>query len=462
VVSQQAKSGQIDPFWLISGLFGKFCQFCEAVSSNQLAQRLPVFGYILIRKYTDYSSQKIPLFSLYPNMIISGRLRLKSGKEQSLKRFHPWVFSGAVQVTEGAPKEGDWVEVADSKNNTLGFGHYQPGSITVRMLSFGTATPSGNFWLTKIETALALRKTAGLPSSTTNAYRLIHAEGDGLPGLIVDYYNGVAVMQAHSAGMHQDRHEIADAIQKVFRENLKAIYYKSRSTLPAGFRNKEEDGYLFGMGAVPHTIAENGNSFYVDWEDGQKTGFFLDQRDNRQLLANYAQGKSVLNTFCYTGGFSVYALKSGAKLVHSVDVSEKAVEATRKNIELNGFSSVDHVCFAADSFEYMEKGTEGYDLIILDPPAFAKHRDARHQAMKGYQRLNTLAMKKIKPGGIIFTFSCSQVVDRQLFYDTVVSAALNAGREIKVLHRLGQPADHPVSIYHPEGEYLKGLVLYVH
>jgi 23S rRNA (cytosine1962-C5)-methyltransferase len=395
-------------------------------------------------------------------MIISGKLHLKPGKEQSIRRFHPWVFSGAIQSTEGTICEGDWVELIDSKNKTLGFGHYQKGSITVRMLHFGTGSPKEDFWITQIEKALALRHASGLPSNTSNAFRLIHAEGDGLPGLIVDYYNGIAVMQAHSAGMHNDRKEIADALQALFREKLNAVYYKSRSTLPTQFRDSEQDGYLNGMGAVPHIIAENGNNFYVDWEDGQKTGFFLDQRDNRNLLANFAKHKSVLNTFCYTGGFSVYALKGGAKRVHSVDVSEKAVETTRKNIDLNGFNVIDNTCIVADSFEYMEKCDDVYDLIILDPPAFAKHREARHQAMKGYQRLNAIAMKKINSGGIIFTFSCSQVVDRQLFYDTVVSAALQAGRQIKVLHRLGQPADHPVSIYHPEGEYLKGLVLYVH
>ncbi|MFN3841111.1 MAG: class I SAM-dependent rRNA methyltransferase [Cyclobacteriaceae bacterium] len=395
-------------------------------------------------------------------MMISGKLRLKPGKEQSIKRFHPWVFSGAIQSTEGSPADGTWVEVADSRNTILGYGHYQSGSITVRMLSFGDKIPSENFWPEKIERALALRFAAALPAEHTTAFRLIHAEGDGLPGLIIDYYDGVAVMQAHSAGMHNDRQAIADALQLAFKEKLKAVYYKSRSTLPAQLRSTAQDEYLSGMSTVPNIISENRNRFYVNWEDGQKTGFFLDQRDNRNLLATYAKGKTVLNTFCYTGGFSVYALTGGANLVHSVDVSEKAIEAARKNIELNRFNAFDHACFAADSFEYLEKSAVTYDLIILDPPAFAKHRDARHQAMKGYQRLNTLAMKKIKPGGILFTFSCSQVVDRQLFYDTIVSAALHAGREIKVLHRLSQPADHPVSIYHPEGEYLKGLVLYVY
>jgi 23S rRNA (cytosine1962-C5)-methyltransferase len=395
-------------------------------------------------------------------MLINGKLRLKPGKEQSVKRFHPWVFSGAIQTCEGAPSDGDWVEVVDAKNEILGYGHYQKGSITVRMLAFRDEIPGDDFWKKRIEKALALRHTSGLPSDTTNAFRLIHAEGDGLPGLIVDYYNGVAVMQAHSAGMHACRKEIAGAIQEIFGERLKAVYYKSRTTLPPQLRDAEPEGYFIGRIDVPHTIRENGNHFYVDWEDGQKTGFYLDQRDNRQLLSSYAKNKSVLNTFCYTGGFSVYALAGGARHVHSVDISEKAVALTRKNLELNGFTAHRNTCLVADSFEYLEKADELYELIVLDPPAFAKHRDARHQAMKGYQRLNAVAMKKIKQGGILFTFSCSQVVDRQLFYDTVVSAALQAGREIKVLHRLGQPADHPVSIYHPEGEYLKGLVLYVH
>ncbi len=389
------------------------------------------------------------------------KIHLKPGKEQSVKRFHPWVFSGAIRVTEGTPDEGAWVEVVDSRNQTLGFGHYQTGSITVRMLSFGPAAPDGNFWKTKIENALALRVASRLPSDSTNAFRLIHAEGDGLPGLIIDFYNGVAVMQAHSTGMHNDRKIIAANLKEILKDRLQAIYYKSRSTLPAHLRTTQLDEYLLNHADTPHLITENGNRFYVNWEEGQKTGFFLDQRDNRNLLATYAKNKRVLNTFCYTGGFSVYALQGNAHLVHSVDLSEKAIDVTRKNIELNGFRADKHVCFVADSFEYLEKTNEDYDLIVLDPPAFAKHREARHQAMRGYQRLNALALKKIKSGGILFTFSCSQVVDKQLFYDTIVSAALQAGRDIRVLHRLGQPADHPVSIFHPEGEYLKGLVLFV-
>ena len=318
-----------------------------------------------------------------------------------------------------------------------------------------------DFWATKIRNALQIRNSASLPSDSINAFRLIHGEGDGLPGLIVDYYNGIAVMQAHSAGMHQDRMKIAESLQIILKTELKAIYYKSQTTLPRKSQEGLADEYLFGMSAVPHLIHENGNKFFVDWEEGQKTGFFLDQRENRDLLSSYAGGKNVLNTFCYTGGFSIYALAAKAALVHSVDSSEKAIALARKNIELNGFSETDNPCFAEDVFEFLKDKQNQYDVIVLDPPAFAKHREARHQAVKGYQRLNVEAMKMIKSGGIIFTFSCSQVVDKKLFYDTVVSAAIQAGRQIKVLHHLSQGPDHPVSIFHPEGEYLKGLVLYV-
>jgi 23S rRNA (cytosine1962-C5)-methyltransferase len=277
--------------------------------------------------------------------------------------------------------------------------------------------------------------------------------------LIVDVYDGVAVVQAHSIGMHQDRARIAEALSRCLP--LTSIYYKSKSTLPGGLRTSEADSYLLGMSAVPHIIYEHGHKFFIDWEEGQKTGFFLDQRENRKLLSGFCPGKEVLNTFCYTGGFSVYALKAGAVRVHSIDASEKAVEATRKNIELNGFNFHEHTCYTEDTFRFLEKNESAYDVIILDPPAFAKHREARHQAIKGYQRLNATALRVIKPGGILFTFSCSQVVDKRLFYDTVVSAAIQCGRDVKVLHQLSQPADHPVSIYHPEGEYLKGLVLYI-
>jgi 23S rRNA (cytosine1962-C5)-methyltransferase len=389
-------------------------------------------------------------------MKISGTVILKKGKEVSVLRFHPWVFSGAIQSVDGAVEDGNWVRVTDVKGRVLGFGHYQKGTITVRIISFSPETPSDRFWKEKIFAAYQQRLSTGVVSASTNAYRLVHGEGDGLSGLIIDFYNGVAVMQSHSWGMHNDRMAIADAIKEILGSDV-SVYYKSQSTL-SGVKQNE---YLLGMTVAPHIILEHHHRFYVDWEEGQKTGFFLDQRENRKALSELANNKTVLNTFCYTGGFSVYALQAGAKRVHSVDASEKAIELTRKNIELNGFDSQLHPSFVADVFDFMVDKKDQYDLIILDPPAFAKHKDARHQAMRGYQRLNAEAMRMIKPGGIIFTFSCSQVIDRQLFYDTVVSAAIQAGREIKVLHHLSQPADHPVSIYHPEGEYLKGLALYV-
>ena len=382
---------------------------------------------------------------------------LKRGREASVKRFHPWVFSGAIDRVEGEPVDGDWAEVKDNQKQTLGFGHYQKGTITVRLLSFSSNSPDERLYAEKILSAFNQRVFTKVISERTNCYRLIHGEGDGLPGLIIDIYNGVAVMQAHTVGMHLDRALIAGAIKATLLDGVHSIYYKSQNTLPT----KAENEYLLGMGVVPHVITEHNNKFLVDWEEGQKTGFFLDQRENRKLLADAARGAMVLNTFCYTGGFSVYALNAGAKLVHSVDASEKAIQLTRKNIELNGFDALQHECFTCDTFEFFKDKKDRYDLIILDPPAFAKHKDAKHQAMKGYQRLNAEAMRLIKPNGIIFTFSCSQVVDKQLFYDTVVSAGLQAGRNIKVVQHLGQPADHPVSLYHPEGEYLKGLMLYV-
>jgi 23S rRNA (cytosine1962-C5)-methyltransferase len=394
-------------------------------------------------------------------MVVSSKVVLKKGKEYSIQRFHPWIFSGAISALEGPADDGSWVEVADHKNKTLGYGHYQKGSIAVRMLQFGAGALAPDFWQQRFRDALRLRLSSNLPSPATSCFRLIHAEGDGLPGLIVDFYAGVAIVQAHSAGMHEDRHHIASALQEALGADLKTVYYKSHATLPGKMRDAGSDGYLVGLGAVPHVVTENSNRFLVDWEEGQKTGFFLDQRENRKLLGDFSKGKRVLNTFCYTGGFSIYALAAGAEVVHSVDASEKAVDLTRKNLELNGYDSNLHACYAQDTFDFLKDKQDQYDVIILDPPAFAKHRDARHQAVKGYQRLNAEAMRAIKAGGIIFTFSCSQVVDRQLFYDTVVSAAIQAGRQIKVLHHLSQPADHPVSIFHPEGEYLKGLVLYV-
>lgn len=389
-------------------------------------------------------------------MNIQGKIVLKSGKEQSILRKHPWIFSGAIQQYDGKPKDGDWVSVESKQGQVLGYGHYQKGSITVRMLTFEEETPGKGFYSQKLSVTYNHRKRINLDPNATNCYRLVHGEGDGLPGLIIDVYNGIAVMQAHSHGMHADRRVIGDAIIHACGGEITAVYYKSQSTVAT-----DASEYLTGLGAVPHVVLEHGLKFLVDWEEGQKTGFFLDQRENRQLVSEYAKGRTVLNTFCYTGGFSVYALSAGATLVHSVDASERAVEMTRKNLHLNGYDPMKHGCFAQDTFDFLKDKKDQYDLIILDPPAFAKHKDSRHQAMKGYQRLNLEAMKMIRSNGIIFTFSCSQVVDRQLFYDTIVSAAIQSGRDVKVLHHLGQPADHPVSIYHREGEYLKGLVLYV-
>lgn len=388
-------------------------------------------------------------------MNVKGKIILKRGKEQSILRRHPWLFSGAINKIEGEINDGDWVTVVDQDSNVLGHGHYQKGSITVRLLSFEKAAPGPAFYTEKISTAARQRANINIHYTLTNAHRLVHGEGDGLPGLIIDMYNGVAIVQAHSHGMHADRNAIALAIKDVFEENIIAVYYKNQ----LGGNTRGE--YLQGMSVVPHTILEHNHKFFVDWEEGQKTGFFLDQRENRLLLASYAMNRTVLNTFCYTGGFSVYAAQAGAALVHSVDASGRAIEMTRKNLQLNGFDPSQHECYTDDTFDFLKDKKDRYDLIILDPPAFAKHKDSKHQAMKGYQRLNLEAIQKIRPGGIIFTFSCSQVVDRQLFYDTVVSSAIQSGREIKVLQHLSQPADHPVSIYHREGEYLKGLVLYV-
>ena len=390
-------------------------------------------------------------------MQIQGTVELKKGREASARRFHPWIFSGAIHSIDGSPQDGDWVEVKDGSRQTVGFGHYQKGTITVRLLTFSSEPPSEKIYVVKLAKALHQRIVAKVTSDITNCYRLVHGEGDGLPGLIIDLYHGVAVIQAHHLGIYRDRQLIAAAIKDVLLDDVHSIYFKNIST-PQG---KNESEYLLGMTGVPHVVLEHGLKFYVDWEEGQKTGFFLDQRENRKLAGNMSRGSKVLNTFSYTGGFSVYALAAGAELVHSVDASEKAIELTKKNIILNGFDSAQHPSFVADTFDFLKDKKDQYDLIILDPPAFAKHKEARHQAMKGYQRLNAEAMRVIKPSGIIFTFSCSQVVDRQLFYDTVVSAAIQSGREIKVLHHLSQPADHPVSMYHPEGEYLKGLVLYV-
>lgn len=389
------------------------------------------------------------------------KIILKPKKEESLLRFHPWVFSGAIQSIEGKPSEGDLVEVYGSNDRFLAIGHYQIGSIAVRILSFRKIPIDSSFWNEKITVAYQLRKTlklAGVPDNDT--YRLIHGEGDNLPGLVIDIYAHTAVVQAHSVGMHHARTEIAESLKKVMGPGLENIYYKSEATLPFKANLGAEDGYLAG-GEVEDIAQENGLKFYVDWQKGQKTGFFVDQRENRSLLEQYAKDRSVLNMFCYTGGFSFYAMRGGAKVVHSVDSSAKAISLTKQNVELNFPSDPRHEAYAEDAFKYLESMGSNYDLIILDPPAFAKHKDVLRNALQGYRKLNAIAFEKIKPGGILFTFSCSQVVSKENFRLAVFSAAAQSKRNVRILHQLTQPADHPVNIYHPEGEYLKGLVLYV-
>ncbi|WP_224998416.1 class I SAM-dependent rRNA methyltransferase [Cesiribacter sp. SM1] len=388
------------------------------------------------------------------------KLWLNKGKEQSVLRRHPWVFSGAVKKAEEGLQEGDPVEVYSSQNQLLGVGHYQPGNISVRLLEFGPAIFNSEFWLQKINQAYALRKQLGLiGSKDTSAYRLVFAEGDGLPGLIVDVYGSTAVLQAHSLGMWRERQPIAEAVVAVSEGQINAVYDKSGETLPAGQANAG-NGYLIGEGGGYDVVMENRVRFKIDWVGGQKTGFFLDQRENRALLGQYAKGKRVLNTFCYTGGFSVYALEAGATEVHSVDVSAKAVALTDENVALNS-GAERHQSFAMDTFVFLKEKGADYDIIILDPPAFAKRMNVRHNALMGYKRLNYEAIRHIRPGGLLFTFSCSGVVDKLLFQNTVMAAAIEANRPVKVLHQLSQPADHPYSLYHPEGEYLKGLVLQV-
>lgn len=391
-------------------------------------------------------------------------IQLKPKKEESLQRFHPWVFSGAIQRIEGKLTEGDLVEVVDSNRNFLALGHYQIGSIAVRVVSFSKQIINDEFWGTKIRNAYAMRQSLGLVvEKQNNTYRLIHGEGDSLPGLIVDVYDNTAVMQAHSIGMHEVREAIAKAIVGNVPE-LKNVYYKSETTLPFKADISPENGYLIGGEDAELAAMENGLQFHVDWLHGQKTGFFVDQRENRSLLERYSAGKSVLNMFCYTGGFSVYAMRGGAKLVHSVDSSAKAVELTNLNMEINYPNDARHDAYAEDAFKYLNNLhtlDQQYDLIILDPPAFAKHRDALRNALKGYRRLNAKAFEQIKPGGIVFTFSCSQVVSKDQFRLAVFSAAAESKRNVRILHQLSQPADHPINIYHPEGEYLKGLVLWV-
>ena len=392
------------------------------------------------------------------------QVRLRKGKDESLKRFHPWVFSGAIQSLDDGIEEGDVVRVVTFTGDFIAVGHYQQGSIAVRVLSFSDVLIDDEFWHSRLSSALKMRQAIGIADNPdNNTYRLVHGEGDNLPGLIIDVYDHTAVMQAHSIGMHRCRKEVAKALSEVMESRVANIYYKSETTLP--FMTADDmNGFLIG-GSDDNIATENGLKFRVDWLKGQKTGFFVDQRENRSLLEHYAKGKRVLNMFCYTGGFSFYAMRGGAELVHSVDSSAKAIELTKQNVELNFSGDARHQAFCEDAFKYLENVGQGsaltYNLIILDPPAFAKHRGALHNALKGYTRLNQKAFEKIEKGGILFTFSCSQVVTKDHFRNAVFTAAALAGRKVRILHQLHQPADHPINIYHPEGEYLKGLVLYV-
>ncbi len=390
---------------------------------------------------------------------------LKRGKEESLLRRHPWIFSGAVEYikAEEEPREGDLVDVYTKQGEFIARGHYQIGSIAVRVLSFEQEPIDAAWWQGRIASAYGVREQMGLvESAETTCYRLVHGEGDSLPGLVIDIYGSTAVVQCHSVGMYRARHEIAEALKKVYGPKLKAIYDKSSQTVPYKAGLNAVDGYLYGRVEHPtQEVLENGHRFHVNWEEGQKTGFFIDQRYNRELVGHYAKGRTVLNTFCYTGGFSVYAMAGGAREVVSVDASERAVKLADENMRLNFGDEVNHSSLAVDAVEYLKDIGPKYDLIILDPPAFAKHHKVLGNAMQGYKRLNARALSQIKPGGILFTFSCSQAVSKELFRTTVFSAAAIAGRKVRILHQLTQPADHPINIYHPEGEYLKGLVLYV-
>lgn len=386
---------------------------------------------------------------------------LKSGKDQSLRRRHPWVFSGAIKKIYGQPAEGDLVTVFDNKEEQLGTGHYQDGSIAIRMLSFGDAVVGEDHFANKVQAAWKHRREEGLyEPGTTNAFRLVNAEGDGLPGLIIDYYAGAAVIQLHSAGMFRNLDRIMEALKNLDGLPLDTIYNKSKNTLPEKPGIQPADQLLLGE-RTRGEVLENGYRFSINWERGQKTGFFIDQRENRNLLKRYAHGRKVLNMFCFSGGFSVYALGGGAAMVHSVDSSAHAIDLTSENVELNFSDAGHHEAFAADAFEFLQDIDRKYDLVVLDPPAFAKHQRVLNNALQGYKKLNQKAIEQIMPGGILFTFSCSQAVSKENFRKSVFAAAANAGREVRILHQLTQPADHPVSIYHPEGEYLKGLVLKV-
>ena len=386
---------------------------------------------------------------------------LKRGKEESLKRFHPWIFSGAIHHMDEGIEEGETVRVITAAGEFIAVGHYQIGSIAVRVLSFEDIEINTDFWCERLQSALDVRIGVGIADSpTNNTYRLVHGEGDYLPGLVIDCYGSTAVMQAHSVGMHVCRNEICQALVQVMGDRIANVYYKSETTLPYKADLHQENGFLVG-GDASNVAMENGLKFHIDWLRGQKTGFFVDQRENRSLLEQYAKGKSVRNMFCYTGGFSVYAMRGDAKQVHSVDSSAKAIELTNDNVALNFPGDARHEAFCEDAFKYLDEHDQQYDLIVLDPPAFAKHRAALRNALKGYTRLNVKGLQRIKKGGILFTFSCSQVVTKDNFRNAVFTAAAQVGRKVRILHQLHQPADHPINIYHPEGEYLKGLVLYV-
>lgn len=386
---------------------------------------------------------------------------LMRGKEESLKRFHPWIFSGAIHHMDEGIEEGETVRVITAAGEFIAVGHYQIGSIAVRVLSFEDIEINTDFWCERLQSALDVRIGVGIADSpTNNTYRLVHGEGDYLPGLVIDCYGSTAVMQAHSVGMHVCRNEICQALVQVMGDRIANVYYKSETTLPYKADLHQENGFLVG-GDASNVAMENGLKFHIDWLRGQKTGFFVDQRENRSLLEQYAKGKSVLNMFCYTGGFSVYAMRGDAKQVHSVDSSAKAIELTNDNVALNFPGDARHEAFCEDAFKYLDEHDQQYDLIVLDPPAFAKHRAALRNALKGYTRLNVKGLQRIKKGGILFTFSCSQVVTKDNFRNAVFTAAAQVGRKVRILHQLHQPADHPINIYHPEGEYLKGLVLYV-
>ncbi len=389
------------------------------------------------------------------------RIILKRRKDEPVRRYHPWVFSGAIKRIEGEVENGDVVEIYANNGDFLAVGHYNNGSIAVRIISFEKRDLDQDFWNEKLATAYEYRTRIGLTQNEqTNCYRLIHAEGDGLPGLIIDMYNHHAVVQCHSIGMHKNRNEIAAALKHVFGEKLISIYDKSAAVLPREYALGVDDEFLYGE-AESGIVHENGNQFEVNWVEGQKTGFFIDQRFNRQFLTQYVKDKTVLNAFCYSGGFSVYALQAGAKEVHSVDISAKAMELTDRNVALNTNHSSQHISYTADVLKFLKENDKVYDVMVVDPPAFAKSIKKRHNAVQGYKRLNRLALEQIASGGILFTFSCSQVVDNRLFYNTIVAAAIEANRKVRVMHHLSQSPDHPVSLFHPEGSYLKGLVVYV-